>query len=71
MAGGSQQDNGLINQLKATVEEVLRKNTVLRAAVEKIEQERAADDVPGDEVLATQPLAQALWDAPVPENFKI
>ncbi|MCH85525.1 hypothetical protein A2U01_0006371, partial [Trifolium medium] len=63
--------NGPINQLKATVEEVLRQNTVLRAAMEKIEQERAADDGPGDEVLATQPLAQALWDAPVPENFKI
>ncbi|MCI46676.1 hypothetical protein A2U01_0067917, partial [Trifolium medium] len=51
MAGGTPQDNGSINQLKATVEEVLRQNTVLRAAMEKIEQECAANDDLGDEVL--------------------
>ncbi|MCI71381.1 hypothetical protein A2U01_0092644, partial [Trifolium medium] len=35
------------------------------------EQERAVEADPGDEVVTTQPLAQALWDAPVPDNFKI
>jgi hypothetical protein len=38
--------------------------------MEKIEQEKVTNDNTEDEVVMTQPLAQALWDALALENFK-
>jgi pyridoxal biosynthesis lyase PdxS len=65
MAGGTQQAN-----LQAAISEIRR----LQAEVAEIQKEKAeeiAKTAEEENIEVSQPLAQQLWDAQVPPNFKI
>ncbi|MCI66079.1 hypothetical protein A2U01_0087337, partial [Trifolium medium] len=71
MTGSGRHDNGK-DDLKATVEELQRSNQELKDRMASIEQEtQYVEEEEDDDVLESQPLAEELWEAPVPENFKI
>ncbi|MCI88353.1 hypothetical protein A2U01_0109640, partial [Trifolium medium] len=69
VTGSSRHDNGN-DDLKATVEELQRSNQELRDRIANIEQEtQYVEQEEEEDVLESQPLADELWDVPVPENF--
>ncbi|GAU51688.1 hypothetical protein TSUD_415030, partial [Trifolium subterraneum] len=70
MERNSTNDGGPAMNLQAAVGEINR----LKAKMTAMEQEKAAEREEGaelDNIQDSQPLAQALWDAQVPTNFKI
>ncbi|MCI09138.1 hypothetical protein A2U01_0030221 [Trifolium medium] len=71
MTGSGHHDNGN-DDLKATIEELWRSKQELKDWMASIEQEtQYVEEEEEEDVLESQPLAGELWEAPVPENFKI
>jgi hypothetical protein len=69
MAGGTPNNEGQPN-LQAAINEIRR----LQAEVAEIQKEKAEEVARNEDeenIEVSQPLAQQLWDAQVPPNFKI
>jgi hypothetical protein len=75
MAGGQQtpeNQNNQNNQHNLTLTDAVAQLCRLQAEVQKIDQEKAnrVDETEETNVTNSQPLAQNLWDARVPDNFR-